>query len=385
MPATQRINIVSFNIPCPADYGGVIDVFYKLKSLHEAGIEIILHAFEYGRAHAGELEKYCREVHYYKRKTGWLSQLSTIPYIVKSRNNRELLQNLQDNSYPILFEGLHTCYYLGHPALKNRLKMVRPHNIEHNYYRSLAQSARNLRDRLFFSIESFRLKRYQPVLHHADFLIPLSGRETDYFKQEYGTEKTVFVPLFHPNETMNIREKIAEPYLLFHGSLDVPENSKAVIYLIDNVLKHDPSLKLMVAGHNPSPYLMKYADPYSNVILIPNPDDEQLHDLMRNASIHLLYVKQASGVKLKLLNALYNGRFCIANSAVTDGSLLDHLCIVMPEDKMRLQAVIHHYYTKDFGAEEMDQRAKTLAKLYDNRHNARKIIDLLTGKTGKRG
>ena len=34
MPAYNLVHIVSFNVPYPADYGGVIDVFYKLKSLH---------------------------------------------------------------------------------------------------------------------------------------------------------------------------------------------------------------------------------------------------------------------------------------------------------------------------------------------------------------
>jgi hypothetical protein len=80
---------------------------------------------------------------------------------------------------------------------------------------------------------------------------------------------------------------------------------------------------------------------------------------------------------LKLLNALYNGRFCIANPAATAGSSLDNLCITMPENKTHLQAIIHQYYTKDFDEEEIENRAQQLAKLYNNRHNARIIADLL--------
>ena len=38
----KHLHIVSFSIPYPANYGGVIDVFYKLVALHKAGI---------GRAH----------------------------------------------------------------------------------------------------------------------------------------------------------------------------------------------------------------------------------------------------------------------------------------------------------------------------------------------
>ncbi|MDL2222466.1 hypothetical protein LJB98_00015 [Bacteroidales bacterium OttesenSCG-928-M11] len=62
------LHIISFNIPYPPNYGGVIDVFYKLKTLSENGINIILHTYEYGRKQAPELEKYCKKVYYYKRK-----------------------------------------------------------------------------------------------------------------------------------------------------------------------------------------------------------------------------------------------------------------------------------------------------------------------------
>jgi hypothetical protein len=68
-----------------------------------------------------------------------LNQLSVKPFIVKSRANRKLLRNLQHDNYPILFEGLHTCYYLTHKKLADRIKIVRCHNIEHDYYDSLTR------------------------------------------------------------------------------------------------------------------------------------------------------------------------------------------------------------------------------------------------------
>ena len=63
MTRTKKINIISFNVPLPANYGGVIDVFYKIKTLTDLGFDIILHCFQYGRPVAPELEKYCKEVH----------------------------------------------------------------------------------------------------------------------------------------------------------------------------------------------------------------------------------------------------------------------------------------------------------------------------------
>ena len=70
------LHIVSFDIPFPANYGGVIDVFYKIRALHHAGVRIQLHCFEYDRKRAPELENFCTSVHYYLRETGMRANVS---------------------------------------------------------------------------------------------------------------------------------------------------------------------------------------------------------------------------------------------------------------------------------------------------------------------
>ena len=66
----QRVNIIAFDVPYPPNYGGIVDVFYKLKSLHEEGLSITYHCFYY-KGHnppTKELEKYCDKLIYYERK-----------------------------------------------------------------------------------------------------------------------------------------------------------------------------------------------------------------------------------------------------------------------------------------------------------------------------
>ncbi len=120
----KAINIISFDVPFPANYGGVIDVYYKIKAFHTAGIKVHLHCFEYGRGEQLELNKYCETVSYYKRKTVATAFLSGLPYIVKSRVSKKLKTNLLSNNYPILFEGLHCCFLLNDNDLKSRFKII---------------------------------------------------------------------------------------------------------------------------------------------------------------------------------------------------------------------------------------------------------------------
>ena len=97
----KQLHIVSFAIPYPANYGGVIDVFYKLKALSALGVKITLHCFKYDRQPAKELETLCQKVYYYPRKMLGSHLLGFYPFIVGSRKSEQLVENLLKNKAPI--------------------------------------------------------------------------------------------------------------------------------------------------------------------------------------------------------------------------------------------------------------------------------------------
>ena len=108
----KHLHIVALNIPFPANYGGAIDIYYKVKALHEIGYTIHLHCFEYGRKRAEQLNSICESVHYYPRKMHWVNLLSKTPFIVKSRTSTQLLDNLIAKPFPIIYEGLQAAPFL---------------------------------------------------------------------------------------------------------------------------------------------------------------------------------------------------------------------------------------------------------------------------------
>ena len=152
----NHLHIIAFDVPYPANYGGVIDVFYRVKALIEAGVKVHLHCFEYGRGEQ-EVLKRCHEVKYYKRDTSFAKQLSLIPFIVNSRRSEELVKDLLKDDYPILCEGLHTTYALNDNRLKNRKIYVRAHNVEHDYYKGLGDAEKFGWKRLFYYAETWKL------------------------------------------------------------------------------------------------------------------------------------------------------------------------------------------------------------------------------------
>ena len=369
---SQYLHIVSFDIPSPADYGGVIDIFYKIKALSQAGVRIILHCFEYGRSHSKELEDLCFKVYYYHRKRGLKYCFHSDPYIVLTRNANSMPKNLLGDSFPVLFEGLHTTGNLSKCREANKLILVRTHNIEHAYYRGLARSTRNPYHKLFFRSEAAKLKQYEKIVHDADQILSIARHEATYFKEKYGN--AIFIPAFHRFEEISALPG-SGTYILYHGNLGVVENSEMFLDLARDRLSRIP-YQVIVAGKNPSPRFQKKVARYPNIRLIADPSDPELDKLIAHAHINLLFTKQATGIKLKLLHALFAGRHCLVNPEMVKGSGLEGLCTVAGSGG-ELEDRIHDLMLQAFNESEIKIRKKALQE-FSNRAGAEKIIRVLT-------
>jgi len=372
----KHLHIVSFDIPYPPNYGGVIDVFYKIRELYKNGVHIHLHCFEYpGRARAAELEKYCEKLHYYRRMTGWMSALSLKPYIVMSRRSDELISNLVKDKYPVLFEGLHSCFYMDDRRLKNKFKIYRESNIEHRYYYNLFKVSKRFFSKLYFLIESVKLKWYQKVLRHAQLMLVVSQSDTDYLQGVFLNQKVVHLPSFHANRQINVKAGKGD-YALYHGNIEVPENSYAVTFLLKEVF-NDIDFPLVIAGMNPPQDIKNLVKSQnSNIRLLTNPSDEELFDLIRNAQINILVTFQATGLKLKLLNTLYNGRHNLVNNEMIDGTPLAEICSVA-NNATDLKKAVLSLQSIEFDMGILEKRIKVLDENYSNVANAKKLIALI--------
>jgi len=369
----KHLHIISFDVPFPANYGGVIDVFYKLKNLHKAGVKIILHCFEYGRGEQNELEKYCERIYYYKRNTSFFNQLSSIPYIVKSRASKELMNNLLKDNYSILFEGLHTCFYINDERLADRFKIYRESNIEHHYYYHLAHSETSLLKRLYFIAEAKKLYSFQKQLLHADLMLVVSTADQEYLQQYFPKNNIQYLPSFHAFDEVKIKPGKGE-YILYHGNLQVAENVKALEYLTEHVFSKIRQL-VIIAGLKPGKEIYSSIKSFDHIKIIADPTDNEMQSLIENAHIHCLYTHQPTGLKLKLLNVLYSGRFCICNEDMLAGTNLQEACIVKSSPQEMIEA-IENTFQKEFTEGLIASRTHAL-QAFDNKSKTEQLISYL--------
>ncbi len=371
----MRVHIISFDIPFPANYGGVIDVYYKLFWLHQLGVKIHLHCFEYGRSHAPELEELCEKVHYYDRSTYLTNHLTLLPYTVQSRISKKLKKRLLKDDAPILCEVLHTCYILKDPAFKDRLKIYRHSNIEHEYYAGLARVEKNFVKRLYLQTEAYKLKRFEKTVAHANLILAVNQHDAAYFRKKYPKVRTEYLPSFHANTEVTSKEGSGN-YVLFHGNLSVAENIEAAEWLIDHVFSKLQQ-RVIIAGLNPPTSLENRIDSISQIELVSNPSHAKMNELIRNAHTHVLYTAQATGLKLKLLNVLFAGRHIICNQHMIEGSGVhpnSSLCIANTAHDMI--AKINETRAIPFSQGLINARAE-LVQPFNNQTNAKKLRDFL--------
>ncbi len=369
---SKIIHLISFNVPYPPDYGGVMDVFYKITALKQLGVGVILHCFSYGRSRSRTLERECLQVHYYRRDLNLFHFFRSDPFIVLSRRNATLLKHLLSDKYPVIFEGLHTTHLLGHPALEDRITMVRTHNIEHIYYRNLAANEKNPFRKFFFKAEAGKLERYEPKLARASLLLTISPGDTDYFRTKYGN--ALFVGPFHPGEACHSSNGKGD-YVLLHGDFSTAENNAAARFILNEVAAKW-NYKTVVAGKRPSEDLIRAASELRHVKVIPNPSLNQMSELIANAQVCLLNASQPSGMKLKLINALCSGRHVIASSPVVAGTRLESLCHIAADPDEWI-SLTDRLMQEVFTPEMRTSRDHVLREVADNVVNARKIIEFL--------
>ena len=350
----------------------MIDVFYKIKALHSHGVKVHLHCFEYGRAEALSLESICEKVYYYKRNMSKSLLFSPLPFVVVTRSSEKLMENLLRDTYPILFEGLHSCFHLNDDRLMGRIKIVRTHNIEHEYYKNLQKVEKSVFKKIYFKTEGKKLERFEKILKKADYVAAISSADAKDLSTRY--KNIHHITAFHPNEEVKIKEGLGK-FCLYHGNLEVGENNEAALYLVNQVFSKIKT-PLIIAGRKPSKELVAAVSNYSHISIKANINTQDIDELIKTAQINVLPTFQATGIKLKLLVALFTGRHCIVNSPMVANTGLEKLCSIQDSPES-MSKEISRLFELQFDMQEKQKREVILIENFSNENNVKKLIALI--------
>lgn len=373
----KSLHIVCLDVPWPPDYGGAIDMFYRIVALYKQGIKIKLHYFSYNnRGVPTELNQYCERIFVYDRAIGLKGVSATKPYIVSSRINGDLIHNLNKDRDAVLLEGIHCTGFIPEIKKEGRKIVVRVHNVESLYYGELARVEKNLFKKTYFFFESRLLKKYQKKLPVDCAYACLSHSDMDCLKKNYQLPHVFFLAAFTGWMPVFNQKEIGS-FCLYQANLSVAENRAVAMWLLVNVFTK-VRLPFVIAGKNPGSKLRKAAALCQHTCLIENPSDTEMDDLIQKAQVNILpsLNKKSTGIRLKLLHALFHGRHVVANHKMLDGSGLDALCNEV-NDMHSLESILKELYTTPFSQQMFNSRVDFLTREFHNEKNAKELLQWL--------
>lgn len=306
----KTVHVWSMDRLEPPVYGGTLEVAGQVERLIEAGCQVVLHATTnntYAHAEALTLRDYPGVQFKTYRRNHWAIASLNRPYTVGSRNTRSLRRALQTASGKHAVQGSHLSA-LRFPAAA----VLRWHNPESLYYRSLSEYSSGFK-RMYLRWEAAKLARWerQLALRWEGPVWTLTSKDAQHWKA-LGGRGALVVPPQKRFEGMPPLTPASEQTMLVPGKFSVIENDRAARW------SANLPLRIIWGGHGFSNSLRSLASA-KNVDLLELPSDARMAQAFNEASMVLVHAEHSLGLKLKLIQALYQGRWIIAHEAAVAG------------------------------------------------------------------
>lgn len=347
-------------VPFPP-IGGRNGVYNRIVQLSKCN-DIFLFSIAYNeteKADIHEMEKYCREVHFYNRNDSKLLTLIKCilyPFSVASRYRKDICDDIKSlvlkKKIDVIIVDFPNMAINVRNIWKHNKKItitINEHNVEYIRMRSMKNIASiPLTKRLAYFCESYRLEQYERKLYKSNIFKGISFFSEDdrnFFENNIDTASAILktIPLGANNYHVESGFKGTKT-LLFVGRLDhiaIP-NVEAVHWFVSNiwpsVLNVVPNAKLIIAGSNPEEDILKLNS--ESITIIPN--FKNMKELYDKTDCVILPLLSGGGVKGKLLEALAMRKHIITTDhgiEGTDFKDIEHVSLANDEEKFAFACI----------------------------------------------
>lgn len=332
----MKILVVASFFPYPAHFGGAYDILERIKGLKLLGHDIDLVCTCKEKPNDKSvlfMKQFINELIIVPRKNKTVYMFYFEPLQVVSRKLLKKITLQSQYDYALL-ESESVGKILDNKSLKAKKIIVRVHNNESNYFNELSKSTRNLKNKIYYYLESLKFKSYSKnVFKQADRLWFISNEEINNTIDLNLSKKSIHLPA-SINHTM-INHELLTNNVLYIGALFVPNNFEAIVWYLKNVhslLVKNKNYKLIIVGSTgnlePEKYQKVFAN-YSNVEVFLN--QKELSNYYSDATVFVNPMLHGAGVKLKSINAIQNGLVLVSSKTGVEG-------IGLIKNKMYLEA-----------------------------------------------
>lgn len=355
----MKMLVVCSDFPYPADHGGRVDTWGRIKVLADLGWRIDL--IVCGKQMPTETDKkhvytYVEKIVLCDRTSKLANLLHNIPMQVQSRNELEHVHIDEDYDY-VLLEGDYVYPILNNPKIKPEKVILRVHNDEAVYFKALARSTKNVLHKMYYHMESSKFTTLQKkMLEKVNKYLFISSKEFESFKQLNPSTQCLFLP---PPVTKDIfgTNLFESKHVVFIGSLFMPNNREAIEWYLKHIhplMLKEPDYKFIVAGNSRNQSL-SWLEPFDLTNVIVHDSPKSLDNIYKSGYLFVNPMQNGAGVKLKTIEAIQNGLPVISTSIGCEGTGLvdtEHIMV----------------------ADSPEQFYRRIKQLFDNPEEARKLL-----------
>lgn len=377
----RSLNIISGHIPCQSTLGDAQQTYWLLEALSGSGIQVHLFTFtesdgNFNTATIAQLSKICSSVKTYPINQGHRNFSFSAPYATSKYLHTQLINDLKENNFPILIEGMGPCGLALSTELEHRKIWVRLLTYAPNYFRYLQERSSAPLKKLFYQREAVLSKRILKKINPRVNWIVTSETDKQILDDLFlGGNIQILAPFKNSNTSISSKTGLGN-YCLFQGNLSDAATHKTARWLLTHVF-HNLKVPFVITGNNPSPSLVALAHSQPHTCIVANPSSSERQDMIEKAQIIIQPSFIKGGADEALLEGVKNGRHCLTNTKSATSTL--GACYHQGTSANAFQEIIIQLYHHPFSEEEIETRKRLIATEKTNDMLAKECATIIWG------
>lgn len=332
---SNRITIISHEIPYPPNHGGRLDTWNRIKGLSDLGVDVQLIYWitdkkdinSKDREKISEDTKEAIEI-IRKRSVKYVNSKypSKMPSFFEAYNRSSAFDKVKTfNPDWIMLDG-----WPGYLAAKkiskalDRPLIYRSHNVESKYLWKIFKASKGLTKlKIFFNAMNMA-NAEKEIRETADLVADISEEDLREWDHDERSDKYYILPPIWIPTTIrqnNGSDDNKDIDILFVGNLWAPNNIEGLNWYIAKVMPifteiENRKPRIVFAGSNPTPKFIKLCES-NNIECIANP--REVDSFYKRAKVAINPVLKSSGVNIKMIEMLTSDNFIVATKAATRG------------------------------------------------------------------
>lgn len=247
--------------------------------------------------------------------------------------------------------------------------ILHQHNCEYLIWHRYSILEKNLLKKIALKNQSFWIKKYEKKISQRSDTILAAPNDIEEFTK-IGVKNEKFYETYHlgDEELLDLNPlkwSELEDAILFVGTLTWEANIDSVIYFIKDIwpllLKQNENLKFYIVGKNPDRRIIQLSEKYDNIVITGFVTD--LEDYYKKCKVFVSPLRFGSGIKVKVMNALYRGIPTVSTSIGAEGlAVKNEHSMMVSEDAEQLTRDILRLITEEDLWNTISKNSRQLAR-----------------------